>query len=134
MVTRNTIQRELVLEAVRGLKNHPTAEEIYSFVVQKYKRISKATVYSNLRVLSDLGEIKKIEIPNQATKYDHISHNHYHFRCKTCGTLFDSDIPYDDKLIQGFQQRNGFVVEDFNLILNGFCPDCINKTKKGEQK
>ena len=48
---RNTIQRQLVISAVRSLSNHPTAEEVYNRIVLDYPDISKGTVYRNLNSL-----------------------------------------------------------------------------------
>lgn len=43
--SRNTIQRQLVLSAVRQLQNHPTADEVYQEVQKNCPTISRATVY-----------------------------------------------------------------------------------------
>ena len=48
---RNTKQRALVLDAVRARCDHPTAEDIYLDVRRQDDRISRATVYRNLRLL-----------------------------------------------------------------------------------
>ncbi|WP_419550310.1 transcriptional repressor, partial [Paratractidigestivibacter faecalis] len=45
MAGRNTVQREIILEELRGLANHPTADEVYESVHAKHPSISKATVY-----------------------------------------------------------------------------------------
>ena len=50
--SRNTIQRALVLEAVRSLHNHPTSADVYEAVRRTYPNISRATVYRNLGVLA----------------------------------------------------------------------------------
>ena len=50
MERRNTIQKQLVLEAVAQLHNHPTAEQVYAQVVKEHPTISKATVYRNLEM------------------------------------------------------------------------------------
>ena len=44
MQTRNTIQRQIVLQAVNQLHNHPTADAIYAFIAAQHPTISKATV------------------------------------------------------------------------------------------
>ena len=51
MAKRNTIQRQLVIAAVRFLANHPTAEEVYDRITMEYPDISKGTVYRNLNSL-----------------------------------------------------------------------------------
>ena len=39
MERRNTIQRDITLQAVRSLGNHATADEIYAYVSQEHPRI-----------------------------------------------------------------------------------------------
>ena len=56
--SRNTIQRQLVLSAVRQLQNHPTADEVYQEVQKNCPTISRATVYRNLKLLAEEGEIR----------------------------------------------------------------------------
>ena len=60
---RNTKQRKLVLDAVRQSYNHPTADEIYNAVREQDDKISRGTVYRNLNLLADAGEILSIKTP-----------------------------------------------------------------------
>lgn len=60
---RNTKQRKLVLDAVRQSYNHPTADEIYNAVRAQDDKISRGTVYRNLNLLADAGEILSIKTP-----------------------------------------------------------------------
>ena len=71
--TRNTRQRALVLEAVRSLHNHPTSADVYDAVREKHPSISRATVYRNLNVLTEQGEVLHIPVAGGADRYD--------FRC-----------------------------------------------------
>ena len=57
-----TQQRKVVLEELRKMDNHPSADEIYEMVRLRLPRVSLGTVYRNLEVLSDLGEIQKLEL------------------------------------------------------------------------
>ena len=78
--SRNTIQRQLVLSAVRQLQNHPTADEVYQEVQKSCPTISRATVYRNLKLLAEEGEIRLRNISGSPERYDHICGNHYHLR------------------------------------------------------
>ena len=60
MIKRNTIQRSLVLETVNKLKCHATADEIYEDIVKEHPNVSRATVYRNLNLLSEIGYIRKM--------------------------------------------------------------------------
>ncbi len=70
MKQRMTIQKKMVLDAVRSLTCHPTAGQVYLCVKSAHPTISKATVYRNLSQLADNGEILKIEVPNGADHFD----------------------------------------------------------------
>ena len=63
---RNTKQRKLVLDAVRQSYNHPTADEIYNAVRAQDDKNSRGTVYRNLNLLADAGEILSIKTPGAA--------------------------------------------------------------------
>ena len=53
-------QRESIKNNLMGRTDHPTAETVYSDIRQEYPNISLGTVYRNLSLLADLGEIQKI--------------------------------------------------------------------------
>ena len=91
---RNTIQSSLVLETVRKLQCHATADEVYSEIIKTYPTISRGTVYRNLQRLCETGEIRKREIPDGADRFDHLCDDHYHIRCVKCGRVFDVDMEY----------------------------------------
>ena len=89
MKNRNTLQRRLVLETVRRMHNHPTADEIFREIAAENTLISKATVYRNLKILSEQGEILHIPIPDGADCFDFNTKPHYHLECRSCNRVFD---------------------------------------------
>ena len=128
---RNTKQREEVLNAVRTLMYHPTAEEVYLDVSRKNPSISKGTVYRNLNLLTQLGEISKISMPgSEPDRFDHITEeNHHHALCGCCKRLFDYEL--DEELhYEGHVIDKDFTVEKSQLILTGICKDCLEKNKE----
>lgn len=124
MIKRNTIQRSLVLEAVNKLKCHATADEVYQMVAQEHPNISKGTVYRNLHQLAENGEIRKIEVPGSADRFDHRCHDHYHVRCTKCGKVFDVDMDYITDLEKKIRDTHGFEFTGHDLVFRGLCPDC----------
>ena len=121
---RHSRQRELVLETVRGCKDHPTADEIYELVRTQDATISKGTVYRNLNLLSELGEIRKLPMPVGPDHYDFNLGSHYHFICRNCYKVVDASIPYDEKLNSASAALPGFKTEWHRLILVGLCAEC----------
>lgn len=124
MTRHNTIQRSLVLDAVNRLKSHATADEVYAEVAATHPNISKATVYRNLNLLSEMGMIRKLEIPGGADRFDHICKEHCHVKCEKCGRVFDIEIPYIDGLDNRVENRNRFELTGYDILFRGICPGC----------
>ena len=134
MRKRNTIQRSLVLEAVNRLQCHATADEIYEEVKKDHSNISRATVYRNLNVLSEMGEIRRMETPGGADRFDHRCHDHCHVRCQKCGRVFDVDVDFITGLEQRIRDAHGFEFTGYDILFRGICPDCQNASQKNEPK
>ena len=124
MNKRKTIQRSLVLETVQELQCHATAEEIYDTIVKKHANISRGTVYRNLNLLSDIGQIRKMEMPSGADRFDHQCHKHYHARCIKCGRVFDVEMEVIADLEKKIKNTHGFEFIEHDLIFKGICLEC----------
>lgn len=124
MQRRNTIQKDLVLNAVKRLHDHATADEVYAEIVKDYPTIGKATVYRNLKLLADEGLIKRVEFPCGSERYDDICSDHYHVKCEKCGKVFDVDMDVIPDLTDKIKDSHGFTFSCYQVIFKGICPDC----------
>ena len=68
---RYSKQRELVLQKVEQLCDHPTAEEIFDLAARECPGLSLGTVYRNLNSLVDAGRVRRVSIPGKADRFDH---------------------------------------------------------------
>ena len=118
---RNTVQRKIIFDAINDLANHPTAEEVYLYVVKTHPTISKATVYRNLAAAAENGEIATLGVYNGAMRFDHRKENHFHFVCDKCKKLFD--VPFFD-MKSNLTPIRGLTVTKIELTLRGLCKDC----------
>ena len=128
MTKRNTIQGALVLDAVNQLASHATADDVYQYVRQEHPTISKATVYRNLRSLAEEGQIRSVNVPGGAERFDHIQVPHYHFKCDKCGQVFEVELDYLTELAQQIRNAGDFDILDHDIVFRGLCPDCKNAT------
>ena len=133
MIRRNTIQRSFVLEAVNQLHCHATADEIYNEIIKKHPMVSRATVYRNLNLLSEMGGIRRLEIPGSADRFDHISSNHCHVKCEVCGRVFDVDMNFVGGLERGIRDTHGFDFTGYDIIFHGVCPECKAQKDSGKE-
>ena len=124
---RNTFQRKIVLDTVKKMRKHPTAEDVYQAIRQEYPHISKATVYRNLYQLAEEGEIRTVLLPDSPVRFDDRVTRHYHFRCKLCGSVFDVDMDYLSGMDETVRDVYGFQVDGHDVIFTGVCPQCAAK-------
>ena len=104
MQQRQTIQKQIIIETLdklKDVKGHLSIDEIFSAIKEDYASISKTTVYRNVRQLAETGAIKRIILEDGIERYDINTHDHYHFTCDTCDTIYDVEI--EDYLT--FQRR-----------------------------
>ena len=128
MQTRKTFQKALTLDAVREMKSHPTADQVYAYVSEKYPEISRATVYRNLNQLSEAGEILRFKNPCGADHFEPLTEPHYHFMCKKCGEILNIKLAFDiDVLANNCQDKARCIVTDHLLVFEGICEKCCNK-------
>ncbi len=122
--TRMTRQRRVILEEIRRTNSHPAADEIYERVRKRLPRISLGTVYRNLDVLCELGEIQRLELSGAMKRYDGIPNKHYHIRCVCCGRVDDAPIAPLNELEDDLYGTTVYEIIGHNLEFTGLCPLC----------
>lgn len=130
---RNTRQRRLVLEAVQARTDHPSADEIYLDVRREDDKISRGTVYRNLNILAESGEITHVRVP-AADRYDLRSERHYHIFCEGCGGVFDAPVVYQEEYDRRVEEETGFRIQRHRTVFEGLCPDCLAKKETDRDK
>lgn len=130
MERRNTIQKELTLNAVKTLKGHVSADDVYEYLSEKHPTISRGTVYRNLNILSEEGKIKKVTTSDGADIFDFSLHDHYHVRCVSCGEVSDVDMDVLTNLVSDIKDKHGFVFYGYDIFFKGICPKCLLKKEK----
>lgn len=120
---RNSRQRQLIFDTVMEHCDHPTADDIYLEVRAKDEKISRGTVYRNLGLLSEDGQITNVKVP-AADRYDSRADRHYHLFCTGCGRVFDSPLSYHEEYDVLVAQDTGFQISRHRMIFEGLCPDC----------
>lgn len=123
---RMTRQRKVILEELRKVDTHPSTDEIYMMVRKRLPRISLGTVYRNLEILSETGEIQKLELGCKLKRFDGIAQNHYHIRCLHCQRVIDAPAGLEVAVNHDFKTAAGFKILDHRLEFIGICPDCLN--------
>jgi len=126
---RTTPQRTIILEELRARNDHPSADELYSRVKKRLPRISLGTVYRNLEILCQLGEIQELRLSGSLKRYDWNPNKHYHIRCLECDRVDDAPIAPLNQIEDDLYKATVFEIIGHNLEFTGLCPDCTQKIR-----
>ena len=77
MALKYSRQREVIKECLINRYDHPTADMVYMDVRETFPNISLGTVYRNLQLLTDLGEIQKLNVGDGVDHFDAKTFPHY---------------------------------------------------------
>lgn len=100
-------QREAIKNFLAERYDHPTAESVYLGIKEEFPNISLGTVYRNLALLSEIGEIQKLSTGIGPDRFDGRPEPHYHFICKDCGSVLDLKV-------SGLEHINILANQDFD--------------------
>ena len=123
---RITPQRHAILEYLISSESHPTADEIYKSLESNFPNMSVATVYNNLRVFRNAGLIKELTYGDASSRFDFVTHDHYHIICDECGTIVDFHHPGLEEVEHLASHVTGFKVNSHRLEVYGTCPTCAS--------
>ncbi len=118
-----TRQRRIILEVLKGVKNHPSADSVYEMVRARLPHISLGTVYRNLELLTQAGLIQKLDGGSQK-RYDADTSTHYHFRCLECSQIVDLPFPALGQVEKICEKMSEYEILGHQLELVGRCPKC----------
>ena len=118
-------QRESIKEYLMSTKEHPTADVIYQHVRQENPKISLGTVYRNLTLLVELGEVRKISTGDGTDHFDADTSAHSHYFCRCCHRLMDVDVTPSVEQILAASSAGIGTVEHASLLFTGVCKDCV---------
>lgn len=127
---RMTRQRRVILEELRKVKTHPSADEIYEIVRKRLPRISLGTVYRNLEKLSESGDIQKLEPGSSLKRFDGDPTDHCHIRCVRCDRIADAPMAPDLKIDLARVNSTDFEIIGHRLEFLGMCPICSDKSNR----
>ena len=119
-----TNQRIEILDFLKKFDGHPTVDDVYEGVRKKLTRISKATVYKNLRFLAEKGLVKEVNIKG-VSRFEANLIPHHHIICIGCGKISD----YESEKLTEYSLKIAGEIEDFEVETTdtnfyGICKNC----------
>lgn len=120
-------QRESIKSFLATRHDHPTADTVYINIKDQFPNISLGTVYRNLALLSEIGEITKITIGDGADRFDGAVHPHNHFICRNCHKVIDLKMDSIDHINEIARKDFSGTIEKHVAYFFGLCEDCTTK-------
>lgn len=127
MNKRYSAQKIMIEDALMKL-DHPTASEIYEHIRKSYPNISLGTVYRNLGLMAESGEILRITFGDAPDRFDINIQDHFHVMCRECGQVLDAESDKLSELLMKIdellEEYTGVYIENRTMYFQGICSNC----------
>lgn len=127
MALKYSRQREEIKNFLMTRKDHPTADVVYMNVRRQFPNISLGTVYRNLTLLADIGEIARIRVGDGIDHFDADTSLHYHFICTECGSVIDLEMENIDSIRDIAGMNFDGQIAGHVTYFYGTCGCCLKK-------
>ena len=122
-----TPQRSLIFDELSKATDHPTADAIYKRVRKSLSNISFDTVYRTLLSFTEVGIVNLVEGSGEQKRFEPNLHQHHHFRCIKCHTIYDfENDAYNDIVVPETVRKQGVIINK-RVVLEGICSKCKGK-------
>lgn len=132
---RVTSTRIAVYEELRDA-GHLDADSVAARVTERLGGVSRQTVYDALRVLAEIGLVRRIEpAGSPAALYEtRVADNHHHVVCRACGSVADIDCVTGSAPCLDSSDTSGFVVDEAEVTFWGLCPACQSRPPEQQEE
>ncbi|MBW3089046.1 transcriptional repressor [Bifidobacterium sp. 82T24] len=125
-LTRRTVQKETVREALRRTDDFVSAQNLHRRLQDAGSKIGLATVYRQLNSMAAAGEADTIRMGGEQLFRDcgeDAARHHHHLVCERCGKTVDIEPP-SEAWFRKVAKDNGFTISHHILEIFGICADC----------
>lgn len=126
-MSRQTVQRKLILEILSQAEKPLTAEEIYALAHQQRPKIALTTVYRNLEMLEEKGVLIRNIYQDGVARFEITAEHRHYLICINCNKAVPlSHCPFEH-LERELSRETGFAIAEHRLEIFGYCPECRKK-------
>lgn len=123
-VFKHSKQRDAILNLLKSVYSHPTADWLFTELKKDFPNISLATIYRNLNQLLEMGEIIKLDVGDGVEHFDSTTNEHCHFVCTNCHSVIDINVPSASLLKEDAQNLNNVLIDKCSVSFYGNCSNC----------
>lgn len=113
-------QRRIILSVIGEARDHPSAEDIHKRAIGIDPRISLATVYRTLNLLSETGLLSRVAFGDRKARYEEASEGHHeHLIDVETGKVIEFSDAAIETLLREAARRLGYRVLQYRLEIFG---------------
>lgn len=127
---RYSRQRDMIYEYLCSSKEHPSADMVYEHLRNEMPNLSLGTVYRNLKVLEEMGKIRRVTTLQNVERYDACCYDHAHFVCDSCGCVKNLPVLDTQKVSDICEVDAEDIVTRMNITFGGICTECAKNQRK----
>ncbi|WP_456237028.1 Fur family transcriptional regulator [Actinopolymorpha cephalotaxi] len=126
---RATRQRAAVAEALEGVEDFRSAQDIHALLRGRGDNVGLTTVYRTLASLADAGQVDAIRTDDGETVYRRCAtaRHHHHLVCRSCGHTVEVEGPAVERWAEGVAAQAGFVDVTHTVEVFGTCATCARE-------
>ena len=119
-------QRVAVAEYVLQTNEHPSAEEVWSRVRERFPHLSRATVYNSVNLFVRKGLLRQLVLTEGRVVFDPKTEDHHHFIDEDSGEIHD--VPWDAIKVANVPKLNGYEIREYQVVMRG------RRTRKNKKR
>jgi Fur family ferric uptake transcriptional regulator len=121
-----TRQRNAIVETFLAVEGHISVEELLAKVREEDPRISQATVYRTMRLLTEAGLAHSRQFGEGQSRFEPAAgrEHHDHLICTACGAIVEFENERIERLQHEEARRHGFSISHHKMELYGLCRAC----------
>ncbi len=123
---RSTRQKRALAALLADVDGFRSAQDLHALLRTRGERVGLTTVYNQLRLLADSGEVDVLRAEDGETLYRRCSTDvhHHHLLCRSCGRTVEIDGPDIEGWADRLAAQEGFTDVSHTLEIVGICPTC----------
>jgi len=110
-------QRVAVAEYLLHTDEHPSADQVWTRVRERFPQVSRATVYNSVNLFVEKGLLRQLVLTEGRVVFDPKTDDHHHFIDEESGEIHD--VPWEAIKVSTVPKLDGYEVREYQVVMRG---------------